>query len=203
MIELIFHWAERLSRGCGWFAAVVGGVAGAGVGFLSQRGVLLDPNVSHQLLTHVLFGHLPTLLASSFVLLRVSFHLATESQMRVAWTQGHQAAVYSTACAIVSLMAWAWFFLAAVLGCWLGMMLALSGYALPSWHSFWIDFDFNHLLHAALRMLALALVLSVMTFVEVNFLQTHRHQLGLLMARFMTIGMLLIAVIELLDMTLM
>lgn len=203
MIELIFHWAEKLSRGCGWFAAVIGGGAGAGIGFLSQRSVLLDPNVSHQLLTHVLFGHLPTLLASSFVLLRVSFHLATESQMRVTWTQGHQAVVYSTACATVSLMAWAWFFLAALLGCWLGMMLALSGYAFPAWQAFWIDFDFNHLLHAALRMLALALALSVMTFVEVNVLQTHRDQLGLLMARFMTIGMLLVAVIELLDMTIM
>ena len=165
--------------------------------------MLLDPNVSHQLLTHVLFGHLPTFLVSSFVLLRVSFQLTTESQMRVAWTEGHQAAVYSTACAMVSLMAWAWFFLAAVLGCWLGMMLALSGCALPAWQAFWIDFDFNHLWHAALRMLALALALSVMTFVEVNFLQTHRHQLGLLMARFMTIGMLLIAGIELLDVTLM
>jgi hypothetical protein len=203
LIELIFHWAEKLSRGCGWFAALIGGAAGAGVGYLSQRGVLLDPNVSHQLLTHVLFGHLPTFLVSSFVLLRVSFQLATESQMRVAWTQGHQAAVYSIACAMVSLMAWAWFFLAAVLGCWLGMMIALSGYALPGWQAFWIDFDFNHLLHAALRMLTLALALSVMTFVEVNFLQTHRNQLSLLMARFMTIGMLLIAGIELLDVTLM
>jgi hypothetical protein len=203
LIELIFHWAEKLSRGCGWFAALIGGASGASIGYLSQRGVLLDPNVSHQFLTHVLFGHLPTFLVSSFVLLRVSFQLATESQMRATWTQGHQAVVYSTACAIVSLMAWAWFFLAAVLGCWLGMMLALSGYAMPVWLTFWVDFDFNHLLHAALRMLALAMVLSLMTFIEVNFLQMHRHQLGLLMARFMTTGMFLIAGIELLDLTLM
>ena len=52
-------------------------------------------------------------------------------------------------------------------------------------------------------MLALAMVLSLMTFIEVNFLQMHRHQLGLLMARFMTTGMFLIAGIELLDLTLM
>ena len=173
------------------------------LGYLSQRGVLLDPNVSHQLLTHVLFGHLPTFLVSSFVLLRVSFQLATDSQMRVEWTQGHQAAVYGIACTLVSLVAWAWFFLAAMSGCLFGMMLALSGYAMPAWQAFWFDFGLDHLLHAALRMLMLALVLSVMTFIEVNFMQTHRHQLGLLMARFMTIGMFVIAGIELLDMTLM
>ncbi|WP_146178938.1 hypothetical protein [Limnohabitans sp. Jir61] len=202
-MNLVFHWAEKLARGCGWFALCVGVLLGGAFGFATQLSVSLDPNLIHQVLTHFLFGHLPTFLVSSFVLLRVSFQLTTESEMRVDWVQGQQAAAYSLACALVCLMAWVWFFLSAMLGCWLGMMFALNGYAMPVWDAFWFDFDLSHLFHAALRMLLLALSLSVMTLVEVFFLQARRHQLGLLMSRFMTIGMFLIVAIELLDVTLM
>jgi hypothetical protein len=199
----MFYLAEKLARGGGWFSVVVGGALGAAFGFFSQRAITLDPGLTHQILTHVLFGHLPTFFVSSFVLLRVSFQLTIDPEMRAEWTQGEQATAYSLSCAVVSLMVWAWFFLAVMMGYWLGMMLALSGYALPVWNAFWFDFDLAYVGHAALRMMLLALALSVMTFIEVNYMQTHKHQLGMLMSRFMTIGMFLIVSIEVLDVMLM
>lgn len=202
-MSLVFYWAEKLSRGCGWFAVCVGTALGLAFGVLSQKISSVDPGYTHQILTLILFGHLPTFFVSAFVLLRVSFQLATDSDMRADVRDGEQMSAYGFACALVSVMAWIWFFLAVMFGCWLGMMYAFGGYAESVWISFWVDFDLVYLLHAALRMVLLALSLSALAFFELNFLRVHHEQLGMLMSRSMTLGMALIVGIELLDLSLM
>lgn len=202
-MALIFHWAEKLSRGCSLFALMVGIGLGYAFGFFLQQRSFLEPTITHQLLTHVLFGHLPTFLVSAFILLRVSFQLSTDEQSRVEWTSTQQLVSYAVGCALVCVLVWAWFFLSSMIGFWLGLMHASNGYAKPIWNAFWFDFDLNHLLHASFRMTLLAASLSVMTFVETSFLRARRNELGTLMSRFMIFGMVMIVGIELVDMSLM
>lgn len=198
----IFHWAEQLARGCGWFACVVGLGCGWAVALFFQNASWLNADLAHQMLTHVLFGHLPTVLVSAFVLLRVGFQLATDDSTRTEWNHSNQVATYALACALVGLLAWAWFFLSAMAGFLIGLVQTAQGSAFAYWTAYWVDFDLGHLLHAVGRMVLLSLALSAMTFIEVNLLRAHRDQLGMLMSRFMTLGMFLIVAIEALDITL-
>lgn len=202
-MQLAFVRAEKLVRGCGWFSLFLGIGSGWSLGYWSHKVVLVDSNLLHQFLTHILFGHLPTFFVSSFVLLRVGFHLATESDMRSEWTSSEQASKFAISCALVSLLAWAWFFFSAMLGFYLGLLQVSDGYAAPFWSSYWLDFDLTHIFHAMGRMCLLSVVLSGMIFLEVNFLREHRDHLGMLMSRFMTLGMFLILLIEILDVTLL
>lgn len=201
-MQLIFIWAEKLARGCGWFALCVGVGLGGVFGGFFQQGASFDIALTHQVLSQVLFGHLPTFFVSAFVLLRVSFQLSTDEQTRTEWTGGEQALAYAVGCAIVCVMTWTWFFLSTMLGFGLGLMQTLGGDAWPAWDAFWFDFDFHQLAHAAFRMSLMACALSLMTFVEISFMRTRRHQLAILMSRFMTVGMVMLVGIELLDITL-
>jgi hypothetical protein len=70
-MRLIFHSAETLSRGCGWFALVVGTGIGYVFGLFSQQSTAIDQTFVHQLITYSLFGHIPTFFVSLFILLRV------------------------------------------------------------------------------------------------------------------------------------
>lgn len=201
-MHLILLWAEKLARGCGWFALSAGIGLGGVFGWFFQQGASFDITLTHQVLSQVLFGHLPTFFVSAFILLRVSFQLSTDDQTRAEWTGGEQALAYAIGCAMVCVMTWTWFFLSAMLGFGLGLVQTLGGDALPAWNAFWFDFDFHQLVHAAFRMSLMACALSLMTFIEISFMRTRMHQLGILMSRFMTVGMVMIVGIELLDITL-
>jgi len=201
-MRVIFHSAQTLSRGCGWFALTMGSGIGYGVGFLSQQSAVTDQTVAHQLITYSLFGHIPTFCVSLFILLKVGFHLSTDVHLRAEWTQGHQAVSFAIACALVCLLGWAWFFVAVMFGFWLGLSHALSGFAHPVWNAYWMDFDLYHLVHAALRMAVLAFALSAMTFIETSLLRSRPDQLAMLMSRFMTLGCAVIVAVELTDMML-
>jgi len=199
-MRLIFHSAETLSRGCGWFALVVGTGIGYVFGLFSQQSTAIDQTFVHQLITYSLFGHIPTFFVSLFILLRVGFQLSTYAEGRTEWTQGHQAVSFALACALVCLIGWAWFFVAVMFGFWLGLMQSLSGFAHPVWDAYWMDFDLFNLLHAAFRMVVLAIVLSVMTFIETSLLKSRPDQLYMLMSRFTTLGFAVIVAVELTDM---
>jgi len=196
------HAAETLTRGCGWFALFVGTGVGYVFGLLSQQSTALDQTFVHHLMTQSLFGHIPTFSVSLFILLRVGFQLSTDAELRAQWTRGQQAVSFAIACALVCLMAWAWFFVAVMFGFWLGLMQALSGFAHPVWDAFWMDFEWFNLLHAALRMAVLAIVLSAMTYIETNLLKNRPDELSLLMSRFVTLGFAAIVAVELTDMLL-
>jgi len=199
-MRFIFHSAQTLSRGCGWFALIMGSGVGYGFGLLSQQSAVTDQTLAHQLITYSLFGHLPTFCVSLFILLKVAFHLSTHAGLRTEWTQAHQAVSFALACALVCLLGWAWFFIAVMFGFWLGLTHALSGFAQPVWNAYWTDFDLSHLAHAALRMAVLALALSAMTFIETSLLRSRPDQLAMLMSRFMTLGSAVIIAVELTDM---
>ena len=63
----MFDIAQKFLRGCGWFALIVGGLAGAGFGLLTQHeSAVLEPQVSRELFTHALLGRLPTMLVAAF-----------------------------------------------------------------------------------------------------------------------------------------
>jgi hypothetical protein len=194
------HSAEALTRGCGWFALLVGTGFGYVFGLLSQQSTVIDQTFVHQLITYSLFGHIPTFFVSLFILLRVGFQLSTDAEVRAEWTQGHQAVSFALACALVCLIGWAWFFVAVMLGFWLGLSQALSGFAHPVWDAYWMDFNLFNLLHAALRMAVLAITLSVMTYIETSLLSSRPDQLSMLMSRFMTLGFAVIVAVELTDM---
>jgi hypothetical protein len=196
----IAHSAQKLARGCGWFALLMGTGVGYVIGLFSQQGALVDQTLAHKFITYFLFGHIPTFLVSLFILLRVGFQLSTDDDVRAEWTQGHQVLPLALACALVCLLAWAWFFLAVMFGFWLGLMQALSGFAQPVWNAYWLDFAWSNLSHAALRMTLLALALSVMTYVETSLLRNRPDQLAMLMSRFMTLGFAVIVAVELTDM---
>jgi hypothetical protein len=202
-MELLFHSAEKISRGCSLFAWSVGTAIGYGFGFYFEQRSYLEPELTHQFLTQTLFGHLPTFLVSAFILLRVAFQLSTDQQSRTKWNSTHQMLSYAGGCAFVCLMVWAWFFLASMLGFLMGITHASRGFAKPIWESFWLDFDFQNIFHALFRMVLLAIALSVMTFIETSFLRAARHELAALMSRFMMLGMLIIVCVELIDLSLM
>ena len=195
----MFHSAETLTRGCGWFALVVGSGFGYIFGLLSQQSTAVDQTFVHQLITNSLFGHIPTFFVSLFILLRVGFQLSTDAEVRAEWTQGHQAVSFAMACALVCLIGWAWFFVAVMFGFWLGLSQSLSGFAHPVWDAYWIDFDLFNLLHAALRMAVLSIALSLMTYVETSLLRSRPDQLSMLMSRFMTLGFAVIVAVEVTD----
>jgi len=198
-MRLMFHSAETLTRGCGWFALVVGSGFGYIFGLLSQQSTAVDQTFVHQLITNSLFGHIPTFFVSLFILLRVGFQLSTDAEVRAEWTQGHQAVSFAMACALVCLIGWAWFFVAVMFGFWLGLSQSLSGFAHPVWDAYWIDFDLFNLLHAALRMAVLSIALSLMTYVETSLLRSRPDQLSMLMSRFMTLGFAVIVAVEVTD----
>ena len=80
----MFDIAQKFLQGCGWFALIVGGLAGAGFGLLTQHeSAVLEPQVSRELFTHALLGRLPTMLVAAFVLLRVNFQLATDAGLQL------------------------------------------------------------------------------------------------------------------------
>lgn len=196
----MFHYAETLMRGCGWFAWIVGSALGYVVGLVSQQSAAVDQTWVHQIITHSLFGHIPSFAVSLFIVLRVGFQLSTDAEVRAEWTEVHQSVSFAFACAWVCLMGWAWFFVAVMFGFWLGLMQSLSGFAAPVWDAYWMDFDLSNLLHAALRMAVLAIALSIMTYIETSLLRSRSDQLSTLMSRFMTLGFAVIVTVELTDM---
>lgn len=192
--------AQKFLRGCGWFALVFGGLAGLVFAWLSQHeSGVLEPQIGQQLFTHVLLGRLPTWLVASFVLLRVNFQLATDTGLARRLHDGHQTGAYIMACALASVIAWMWFFLSVLAGTWLGMVPADPGYGQTVWAALWSAFEFQYLAHAGARMLMLAASLSVLTFLEVRFLQAHEGPNHPMMSRAMTLGMLTIIGIEVAD----
>ena len=192
--------AQKFLRGCGWFAVIVGGLAGVVFAWLSQHeSGVLEPQISRQLFAHVLLGRLPTVLVAAFVLLRVNFQLATDTGLARRLYEGRQTGDYVLACALACVTAWMWFFLSVLAGSWLGMVQSDPGYGQTVWASFWAEFEFGYLAHAGARMLLLASGLSLLTFLEVRFLQAHEGQNHHMMSRAMTLGMLLIVGTEMAD----
>jgi hypothetical protein len=194
------YLAQTFLSGCGWFAILLGGALGLSFGIVTQTGVLpLDPEWSRQLFSHLLLGRLPTLLVAAFVLLRVNFQLATDAQFLQVLFEHKKFGAYVLACVLVSMLAWSWFFLSVLAGSWLGMMLGLSGFGQLTWETHLVEFQFAQLLHAAFRMLVLALGLSLLTFVEIKFLSMQPDQMHLMMSRTTIFGVVMILGIELLD----
>ncbi len=196
----MFNLAHQFLRGCGWFAVLVGGLAGMAFSVIAahESGVL-DPAISRELFSHVLLGRLPTLLVAAFVLLRVNFQLATDAGLARRLHEGRQTGDYVLACALACVVAWMWFFLSVMAGSWLGMMHSLSGYGQTVWESFWVEFQYPYIIHAGVRMLLLAGCLSLLAFLEIRFLQAHEGKTHLMMSRAMTLGVLLIIGIEVAD----
>ena len=197
---MTFTLAHNFLRGCGWFALIFGGALGLVFSLVSvhESGVL-DPGVGRELFTHLLLGRLPTLLVAAFVLLRVNFQLATDAGLARRVYDGRQTSAYALACILACLMAWMWFFMSVLAGSWLGMMLGLSGYGQSAWESYWIDFKYAYFIHAGIRMLLLAVCLSLLAFVEIKVLRSHEESRHLMMSRAMALGMLLIIGIEVAD----
>lgn len=192
--------AHKILRGCGAFALIVGGLSGLTFALLaSHESGAIDPAISQQVFVHGLLGRLPTLLVASFILLRVNFQLATDPGLARRLHDGHQTGAYVGACALVSLIAWMWFFLSALAGSWLGMMQGFSGYGHAVWESFWMHCEFTTLAHAAVRMLLLAACLSGLTFFEMWFMRQHEERSHQMMSRAMTLGMLTLITIEIGD----
>jgi len=75
----------------------------------------------------------------------------------------------------------------------------LSGFGQLTWETHLVEFQFAQLLHAAFRMLVLALGLSLLTFVEIKFLSMQPDQMHLMMSRTTIFGVVMILGIELLD----
>lgn len=196
----VYARANRFLAGCGWFALLVGGGLGLGFGVYSQSHAgMLEPDWLSQIFSHVLLGRLPTILVAAFVLMRVNFQIATDQSFQHVWSGADQGLAYMLACGVTCMLAWAWFFLAVLGGTWLGMMHSHAGFGQTVWESYWGEFEWAFLLHACVRMLMLALCLSALTFVEIKLLKTHRDDGHTMMSRAMTLGMAMIAGIELLD----
>lgn len=194
------HLTQTFLLGCGWFAILLGGLLGLTFGVVTQTGDLaIDPTWSRQLFAHLLLGRLPTLLVAAFVLLRVNFQLATDAQWVQVLFVHKKFGAYVLACVVASMLAWAWFFLSVMAGSWLGIMHSFSGFGQLVWESHLGEFQFVQLLHAAFRMLVLALGLSLLTLVEIKFLSMQADQMHLMMSRTTILGVVMILGIELLD----
>ena len=196
----VYERAHQFLAGCGWFALIVGGGLGLVFGlYAHQQSGLLDPSYLKEIFSHVLLGRLPTVLVAAFVLLRVNFQMATDHTFEHVWTQTRHSLTYVVACGVTCMLAWMWFFLAVLIGSWLGMMQSHAGFGQGVWEAYWGEFEFQYWLHAGLRMLLLAAALSGLTYFEIKLLKSHQNWDSHMMSRSMTVGMVIIVGIEVLD----
>lgn len=192
--------AQRLLRGCGWFALCVGTALAGLTCWLLDGALMAQPQWAQQVLVHFLWGRVPTLLVAWFIVLRLNLHgmltpalVESVVQNRLSpWGLGWASVV--TAC-----LCWMWLLLVAALLTGLGTQLLLGTHAQSLLAHLLGDSASQPFWHGGLRLLVLAMAVAWVSFIEWHFLDGRQLAPGMAFMRAMTLGALGVVGLELAD----
>lgn len=189
--------AQRLLRGCGWFALCCGSLLGITASWLSQGPLASQPQWADAIFSQVLMGRLPTVLVAVFVLFRLNFHWVTEPQFVQAILQNDRSPWgVALANAITASLCWAWLLFCGLGLTWFFLELRIGGHAHLAFEHLLIQISPLSWLHDWLRLTALSVGVAWVSFIEVRFLGAHQLEPSLALSRAMVLGLLWVGGVE-------